>query len=371
MKTIKINYNDCISSLYEIEKKYVQSNNRKYTIFYDTIFNDNKDKYFEIALLGFENSSYTSVFKEYFVNSNIYNLKSDIDIIFNKNDNEYVKYDIVICNNDENYEKKIKIINKFLKPSGIIIIENILRINDENNYFYDLKDILYNFKNYFFIEVDYKDIDINIQKNNKLFILIKNGPPIFEKNNKLTIITPCYRIENIHKLKESINFNYLEEWIIVYDGTKIIDNPYIFENMENIKEYVNKDDGASGNPQRNFALSKIKNLNSLIYFLDDDNIMHPFLYEVLKFLDKNRMYTFNQNNNKYFNNTLLGNNVSVCNIDSAMALISGLKLTDKKWNTHDYTADGIYLSDCYENNKNNHIYINNTLSYYNKLQKNT
>jgi len=369
MKTIKINYNDCVSSLFEIEKRYGQLNNRKYTMFYDTIFNDNKNKCFDIALIGFENSVYMSIFKEYFINSNIYNLKSDIDIIFNKNDNEYVKYDIVICNDDQNYEKKIKIVNKFLKPSGIIIIENILRSKDDNNYFYDLKDILYNFKNYFFIEVDYRDIDINIQKNNKLFILIKNGPPIFEKNNKITIITPCYRIENIHKLKESINFNYLEEWIIVYDGTKIIENPNIFGNIEKIKEYVNKDEGSSGNPQRNFALSKIKNLNSLLYFLDDDNIIHPFLYEVLKFLDENRMYTFNQNNYKYCNNTLLGNNVSIFNIDTAMMLISCSKLPDKKWNIHEYAADGIYLSDCYEINKDNHIYINNTLSYYNKLQK--
>ena len=369
MKTIKINYNDCVSSLFEIEKRYGQLNNRKYTMFYDTIFNDNKNKCFDIALIGFENSVYMSIFKEYFINSNIYNLKSDIDIIFNKNDNEYVKYDIVICNDDQNYEKKIKIVNKFLKPSGIIIIENILRSKDENNYFYDLKDILYNFKNYFFIEVDYRDIDINIQKNNKLFILIKNGPPIFEKNNKITIITPCYRLENIHKLKESINFNYLEEWIIVYDGTKIIENPNIFGNIENVKEYVNKDEGSSGNPQRNFALSKITNLNSSLYFLDDDNIMHPFLFEVLKFLDKNRMYTFNQNNYGSFNSTLLGNNVSVCNIDTAMMLISCSKLPDKKWNIHEYSADGLYISDCYEINKDNHIYINNTLSYYNKLRK--
>ena len=41
---------------------------------------------------------------------------------------------------------------------------------------------------------------------------------------KITIITPSYRIDNLYKIKESINFEYVHEWIIVYDGSKIITN---------------------------------------------------------------------------------------------------------------------------------------------------
>ena len=41
------------------------------------------------------------------------------------------------------------------------------------------------------------------------------------KNNKLTIITPSYRINNLHEIKKSLNFEYIDEWIIVYDGNKI------------------------------------------------------------------------------------------------------------------------------------------------------
>ena len=38
---------------------------------------------------------------------------------------------------------------------------------------------------------------------------------------KITIITPSYRIDNLNKIKkESINFVYVDEWIIVYDGKK-------------------------------------------------------------------------------------------------------------------------------------------------------
>ena len=43
---------------------------------------------------------------------------------------------------------------------------------------------------------------------------------------KITIITPSYRIDNLKK-KQSINFEYIDEWIIVYDGNKIGSNPCI------------------------------------------------------------------------------------------------------------------------------------------------
>ena len=40
--------------------------------------------------------------------------------------------------------------------------------------------------------------------------------------SKITIITPSYRINNLYKIKESINFEYVHEWIIVYDGSKLL-----------------------------------------------------------------------------------------------------------------------------------------------------
>ena len=75
---------------------------------------------------------------------------------------------------------------------------------------------------------------------------------------KITIITPSYRIDNLYKIKESINFEYVHEWIIVYDGSKIITNPYLFKEDNKIKEYIYKCTGVSGNGQRNFALSNLQ-----------------------------------------------------------------------------------------------------------------
>jgi hypothetical protein len=51
-------------------------------------------------------------------------------------------------------------------------------------------------------------------------------------------MTPSYRIENLKK--KSINFEYIDEWIIVYDGNKIKSNPCGFEDNKKLKsKYVN------------------------------------------------------------------------------------------------------------------------------------
>jgi len=60
---------------------------------------------------------------------------------------------------------------------------------------------------------------------------------------QITTITPSYRIDHLKKVKQSINFEYIDEWIImVYDGNKIEPNPCVFEESKNIKEYIYKCD---------------------------------------------------------------------------------------------------------------------------------
>jgi hypothetical protein len=113
---------------------------------------------------------------------------------------------------------------------------------------------------------------------------------------KITIITPSYRIDNLNQIKQSINFEYVDEWIIVYDGNKIETNPYIFKENEKNNEYMYKCSGICCNGQRNYALTKITNENTLLYYLDDDNIIHPDLYNLLNYIDNNTIYSFNQNN---------------------------------------------------------------------------
>ena len=404
MLTLKINYNKNISELCEIGKKYDtdKSSQREnvnnyrhchpYTLFYDGLFKSKKNENLKIAELGILDGGSLLMWKEYFVNSQIYGFEYDNNLIYKfkqnynndritldnidvtKKDNIInafselnILYDIIIEDTTHQFEDQIRVIEnayQYLKPGGILIIEDIFKSYNENDYIDRLKPILKNFQDYYFVELDHVNKNSTGWNNDKLFILVKGGDqPIFKNTNKLTIITPSYRINNLLEIKKSINFDYIEEWIIVYDGSKIIDNPNIFQNEENnkIKEYVYKGEGISGNPQRNYALSKITNPDTLLYYLDDDNIIHPNIYKLLNIIDNNRLYTFNQINR------IKGNNISIDHIDTAMAIIPYNLCKNVKWILDKYNADGYYIRDCYNINKNIHIYVDNDLCYYNKI----
>jgi hypothetical protein len=181
----------------------------------------------------------------------------------------------------------------------------------------------------------------------------------------ITVITPCIRPDNLILLKESMDFNKVCEWIIVYDQLKIPFQKNLFEDNEKISEYhFGNSDGISGNPQRNFALNLVKNKFSYIYYLDDDNIIHPVLYKLS--LLKNKIYTFNQitKENKL---RLKGNNIKPDYIDSAMFLVYYPLVKDILWILDKYNADGYYIEQCYLNNIDKWIYVDKNFCYYNFL----
>jgi predicted O-methyltransferase YrrM len=406
MNTLKINYKSNSSELCEIGKKYdtdksSQRNNvtdfrhcHPYTLFYEGLFKNKKDETLKIAELGILDGASLLMWKEYFANAKIYGFEYDNNFINNfkqkfnndrvvlsnidvTNKDSIVKafselnilYDIIIEDTTHQFEDQIKVIvntYQYLKPGGILIIEDIFKSYNENDYIDRLKPILEEFQDYYFIEMDHINKNSTGWNNDKLFILVKGGDqPIFKNTNKLTLITPSYRVNNLLEIKNSINFDNIEEWIIVYDGSKIIDNPNLFKNQENnkIKEYIYKceNGGTTGNPQRNYALSKITNPNALLYYLDDDNIIHPNIYRLLNIIDNDKIYTFNQYNR------IKGNNVNVNYIDTAMVIIPYNLCKNIKWILDKYNADGYYIKECYDKNKNIHIYVDNDLCYFNKL----
>lgn len=402
MKSLKINYLDNSSELCKIGQKYdtdksSQRNNvtnirhcHPYTLFYDGLFRNRKEEHLKIAELGILDGASLLMWHEYFKNAEIYGFEYNHDFIKNfkqKFNNEQITlanidvtnkesivnefknlnvlYDIIIEDTTHQFEDQIRVIENtylYLKPGGMLIIEDIFKSYNETDYIDRLTPILQHFQDYYFVELDHNNKNSTGWDNDKLFVLIKGGDElIFKNTNKLTIITPSYRVDNLSEIKKSINFEYIEEWIIVYDGSKIPDNPKIFENNNKIKEYVFKGEGISGNPQRNYALTKITNPNTLIYYLDDDNIFHPDMYKLLNIIDNDKMYTFNQCNR------LKGNNIKCGCIDTAMVIIPYNLCKDEKWILNKYDADGYYITECYNKNKNKHIFIDNDLCYYNKL----
>jgi hypothetical protein len=185
----------------------------------------------------------------------------------------------------------------------------------------------------------------------------------FEKNNvKLTIITPSCRPDNLKYLMDSIDFNYIDEWIIIYDADKVVNLKKQFNNPK-INECFYRFGGpcVAGHPLRNYGLSQIKNQDTFVYFLDDDNIIHSDLYKLLNVAKKNFFYTFNQING------YIGNNINIGRIDTAMFLIHYNLIKDIKWKDNIYHADGIFIMDIFNLNPDKWIYANNINCYYNFL----
>lgn len=346
---------------------------------FNSFFESCKDERYIIATLGIINDNNLLIVSKYFVNSQIHGFKSNnISRQIKYLKKKQLNFDIIFINTT-NFIDQIETIcdcYKYLNPGGLLWIENIDVNIDESTYINNISNILCEYQNYYFVTTN----QVNPENISKNFILIKSGfIPIFQNKNKITIITPSYRINNLPRLKESINFDYVDEWIIVYDGSKIKENPKLFENdivnkqnIKKIREFVFKgtDEGISGNPQRNFALDQITKEETFLYYLDDDNSFHPNFFKLLDIIEENKIYTFNQKrpDNIYpYVDLLKGNNIELFKIDSAMFLIDYRLCKNIKWIVDKYNADGYYIKECYIKNKENHIYVDNELCYYNKI----
>jgi len=102
----------------------------------------------------------------------------------------------------------------------------------------------------------------------------------------ISIITPCSRVANLARI--SVGIPDSVEWIVVYDTT---DGPPTIR-LGTGKEYFCPG-GISGNPQRNYGVLQAS--GEYIYFLDDDNILHPDMIErVSTMLDGDNIVVFNQ-----------------------------------------------------------------------------
>ena len=184
---------------------------------------------------------------------------------------------------------------------------------------------------------------------------------------KLSIITPCIRPDNLMRLKESIPFDYVHEWIIVYDESKI-SNPHLFQD-DKIKEYSCQGNSMVGNVQRNYGLDHITG-DTYVYFLDDDTIMHPDMPTFLQTTEPNHIYTFDQKRSPDvfpYKEYLTGDKIEMFHIDTAMFLIDASLCKNIRWTLDEYTADAIFIVECHSANPNTWIYVNQVLSYYNYL----
>ena len=156
-----------------------------------------------IAEIGIEKNASTKMWRKYFKKANIdcfeidekkiklakkdklkkaryhYIDVSDRKIIVSQFKKTKKKYDIIIDDSTHLFDHQINIIlcaHKFLKPGGIMVIEDIYkhrRNYEENNYFEKIKHIRKNFSYVVFVETPHVNNFTANWKNEKILLLVK------------------------------------------------------------------------------------------------------------------------------------------------------------------------------------------------------
>ena len=159
MNTFLLNYKSAKNELPDIYNKFIDVSIPKnpYIFFYDNLFKRKKNYLLKILFYNIINDSFLLVWKKYFINSLIYYFNYNNKILQKKDFYSLGRmYDIIFINCVVNFEDQISIIKNiynYVKPDGIIIIEDVNNSFIENNYIERLKNILNNFKEYYFCTI--------------------------------------------------------------------------------------------------------------------------------------------------------------------------------------------------------------------------
>ena len=166
--------------------------------------------------------------------------------------------------------------------------------------------------------------------------------------DRLTLVTPCSRPQNLPLIAESIK-----------PGRNLFDVIWmvIFDNGECPQSRV-------GNYQRNCALEAI--IDGWVYFLDDDTLIHPELFGELAKV-KTGAVAFGQTLKDGIRPASQAT-MKVCQIDMGQVAIRREVIGNARFALGIYEADGIFIESVYNSNPDKWSLIDKPLSYYNKLR---
>jgi O-antigen biosynthesis protein len=196
---------------------------------------------------------------------------------------------------------------------------------------------------------------------------------------KLNIITRCSRTHLLPQVKNSIDFHHPNievEWHIIFDTSVLKDiSLSLIQELKNKQTKFHFIEGKPGDllyPQSMEVINKI--YIGFVYYLDDDNILHPnFLNTLSTFTDKDKIYVVDQFVDcKDFTGVEYRiaepENMRVQGVDIAQ-IIFPRHVFDSYEFKGDYCADGILIEQLHTEHPEYFEYISETLSYYNSLVK--
>ena len=220
--SITIHYKDSAGELCYIGKKYNvdKSSQREnisynqfhhchpYSLLYDSLFRKLRNEPLNFCEIGVAEGHSLLMWEEYFPEAEIYGFEkfshwldawntkysnkqrihvnsmdvlNEVDII-QPLKNTGVLFDCILDDSSHIFNDMIRIIKcglNYLKPGGIIIIEDIRKGFDEEWFYIKLKDILHEFQTVFFVELNHNRRNSGCINNDKVLILVKNGPQYF------------------------------------------------------------------------------------------------------------------------------------------------------------------------------------------------
>ena len=173
----------------------------------------------------------------------------------------------------------------------------------------------------------------------------------------LTVITPCSRPGNLTRIREPIPAGY--QWVVVVDGE---DESVVPKGLGAEVRYLKG--GRWGNRQRTFGLAFAR--ERYVYFLDDDNILHPHLPKLLGRLD-GEVAMFCQANPDGTRRLGVGwRPGELC--DTAQFLVPRYIAIRYQWPGDHRAADVMYFTEIHQKHSDRFRRINETAAYYNFLR---
>jgi glycosyltransferase involved in cell wall biosynthesis len=200
----------------------------------------------------------------------------------------------------------------------------------------------------------------------------------------LHVITRCFNLDNVLKIKENVyeNLEYFKiNWHVIFDTSLIKDIPGdLLSKINNVNStklyFVNaKEGGMLYEESSDIIISNIK--EGLIYFLNDHNTIRPqFLKNLSELINTNKanVYVFSQivHENKNIKDSVirhaLPENVKVGKIDIGQYVVER-KIFDNFKFIKNPTADGIFIEEVYSKHNEDFAFIKNNYCNYKSLEK--
>jgi glycosyltransferase involved in cell wall biosynthesis len=361
-----------------------------YTPVYDTLFSSLRNENINVLEIGIEKNDSINIWRQYFLNANIYGFEFNEDYLLNARNQNLenvlyekinvqdnhsikqtfqkvgIKYDIIIDDATHLFEDQIRVIHnsiEYLNENGILVVEDIFRSRNEEDYQKELQGVLKYFKSATFMTTEHENRYSPDWDNDKLLILVRNNVPV--EKSKVFIVTPSRRPFNLQFITKTIPQEC--EWVVVFDKT--VKNEH---NVPNATVIQSNETGFWGNPNRNIGLEYIKeNLNpsdnDWVYILDDDNILHPNWWNSIQshLSSQDAVITWGQVWANEEPRTEATDTPRIATIDTSQYMVRWSVAKNLRFE-HIYEADGIYAEEAAKQGSVKKL--DQYLGYYNFLR---